>query len=587
MTPRLDRREFLRSLGWFTAAACAPSTLAACTGEGLSTSDDDRARVFPQGLASGDPTPSSVIVWVRAVSEDGGPHSVHYEVALDDAFTQKVAEGELVVGPESDFTAKLKVTGLASYTTYHYRFVAAGVQSIAGRTKTAPGDDDNVSPRFAFAACQDFNGRYFHAYEALLAEDPLPDFVVHLGDYVYETENDPRFQDATEARRIALADGLDIGSDGVAIRAAKTLEDYRSLYRQFRTDPVLQQVHASIPFLTIWDDHEFADDCWGSHSTHWNEAKGDESDPPRRHAANRAWFEYQPADVTFDEAASPPDDLTIYRQFRWGKHVELFLTDQRSYRSDHVVPEGPVDTEVAKILPNTSLGSRVFVLKKGFDPKEAAAAPTMLGAKQTSWLTEGLSSSKATWKFWGSETQVAQMTVNLKDYDVPETFKDLFYFSTDQWDGYRSERRAILEALGDTENVVVLTGDIHAFLAAELHADFDAPKEPMAVEYVVGGLSSTSIQEITQRVIDATPTFSSLGLGALVPKMDALLAEAGPHYRLARTKANGIGLVDVDGTKELRVTFLLVGGVTSPTFDGKVERITLRTPASSSRIERL
>jgi alkaline phosphatase D len=225
------------------------------------------------------------------------------------------------------------------------------------------------------------------------------------------------------------------------------------------------------------------------------------------------------------------------------------------------------------------------VLKIGFDPKEAKASPTMLGTKQRDWLVDGVKGSSATWKLWGSETQVAQMAVDLSSYDVPETFKDLFYFSTDQWDGYRTERRAILEALAETKNVVVLTGDIHAFLAAELHVDFDAPATPTAVEYVVGGLSSTSIQELTQRVIDATPTFKALGLGTLVPKMDELLVEAGPHYRLARTKANGIGLVDVDGSKELRVTYLFVGGVTNPTFDGKVERVALRTPAGESRIE--
>lgn len=588
MNHRIDRRAFLRSLGCFTAAACAPGVMVACSSDdGLSTSDADRARVFPQGLASGDPTSSTVILWVRALSEDGASHSVRYEVARDESFAELVAEGELVAGAESDFTVKLKVTGLDPYTAYHYRFTAAGVVSITGRTKTAPSADADVSPRFAFAACQDFNGRYFHAYDALLAEETLPEFVVHLGDYVYETENDPRFQNATEDRRIRLTDGLDIGSKDSPIRAALTLEDYRSLYRQVRSDPSLQRIHALVPFITIWDDHEFADDCWGAHSTHFDDAKGDENDPSRRHSANRAWFEYQPADVTFDDDAPPPDDLAIYRKLQWGKHLELFLTDQRSYRSDHVIPEGPVDVDVAKISANTSLGARNFVLKKGFDPKEATAAPTMLGSKQKAWLTDAISSSTATWKFWGSETQLAQMTVDLSEYDVPETFKDLFYFSTDQWDGYRSERRALLESLTDSTNVVVLTGDIHAFLAAELHPDFDAPGAPTAVEYVVGGVSSTSIQEITQRVIDGSPAFSSLGLGALVPKMDELLLAAGPHYRLSRTKANGIGVVDVDGQNEIRVTFLLVEGVSSPNFNGKVERIALRTTSGSNTVELL
>lgn len=587
MTTTLVRRDVLRGLGLVTVVATAPGLLAGCASveDGPTSDPGARARIFPQGVASGDPTPDTVILWVRAVPDASHSLAVHYEVATDAAFATMVADGNVTTSPDTDHTAKLKLTGLTASTTYYYRFTAQGVVSVVGRTKTAPLPGDDVSPRFAFVTCQDFNGRYFHAYKALLAETPEPEFVLHLGDYIYETEGDPRFQEPSEDRRVTIAEGIVIGEKDAPFKAAFTLGDYRSLYRQYRSDPDLQAAHALFPFINIWDDHEFADDCWQDNATHSNDLE-DEQNPTRRKAASRAWNEYQPADVHYDEAAAFPNDILIYRKLRWGKHLEIFLTDQRYFRSDHVIPEGPVDVDVAKLSKNSALGSRAFVLKKGFDPKEAAAKPTMLGQVQKDWLIDSVTSSDATWKVWGSETQVAQLVVNLKDYDVPELYKDLFYLTVDQWDGFRTERKEVLTELATASNVVVLTGDVHAFYASELHPDFDAKTTPTAVEFVVGAAASTSFQEIIERVVEGNATFKSLGLGALVPKMDELIRAAGPHCKFARSKGNGIGIVDVEGESELRVTFLLLKSpVTSKAFDGGIERVVLRTKSGSATIE--
>ena len=94
----------------------------------------------------------------------------------------------------------------------------------------------------------------------------------------------------------------------------------------------------------------------------------DEKNTPRRTAANHAFFEYQPLDVTYKANFTLPFDIKIYRQLSWGKHVDIFMTDQRAYRADHVVPEGPADISVGKFIDNTSIGSRYFVRKSGFDP---------------------------------------------------------------------------------------------------------------------------------------------------------------------------------------------------------------------------
>ncbi len=590
MAKRLLRRDVLRGLAVMTAAAGSAGALGGCSDDeeaALSTDPADRARVFPQGLASGDPKPDGVILWTRCVG--AGALEVEYQVATDEAFADRVAEGKLTATLEADRTVRLKLTGLEAYTTYYYRFIADGVMSVTGRTKTAPAPDADVSPRFAFASCQDYNGRYFHAYRTLVAEEPDLDFIVHLGDYIYETEGDPRFQDPTDERKITLPDGLPIGTKEAPFSAALSLADYRSLYQQYRSDADLQEAHRLFPFVCIWDDHEFADDAWQDHATHFNDAKGDEKDTDRRMAASRAWYEYQPADVLYDADATFPEDLQIYRTLRYGKYVELFLTDQRSYRDDHVIPEGPLDTDVAKFGENTSLGARAFVLKKGFDMKESAAKPTMLGDEQRGWLLDGMKGSTATWKFWCSETQLAQMVVNLKDTAVPDEYKDLFYVTTDQFDGFRSERAAILSELAGTKNVVVLTGDIHAFYAAELHADFDAPKPaPVAVEYVVAGIASKSLEEIIESVIAGDELLSSLGLLELVPQFDELLLEAGPHYRYAKSRANGLALVEVDGNTEIRVSLLeLVSDLFDKNGPGELARTVFRTPSGASTIEKV
>jgi alkaline phosphatase D len=185
------------------------------------------------------------------------------------------------------------------------------------------------------------------------------------------------------------------------------------------------------PFICIWDDHEFSDDCWGDHATYFDGMEGDEASPERHTAANRAWFEYQPADVNY-----VGDTLSIYRALRYGKHVEFFMTDERSYRGDHIIPPGPTDPSVGKIIANSAVGSRQFVLKKGFDAREAAVKPTMLGGEQKQWLIDKVTASTATWKIWGNEVQLGQMLVDLRGFtQLPAMFQDLWYLTTDQWGG--------------------------------------------------------------------------------------------------------------------------------------------------------
>ncbi len=569
---RLDRRTFLR----LAAYASALATLRFNAG---CSSDDPADRMFPQGIGSGDPTPDGVLLWTRVESAS----SVRYEVATDEAFASIVVEGETEVDPARDNTVRLEIGGLTAGTRYWYRFIADGVVSPTGRTRTAPGPDDDVPVRFALASCQDFGGRWFHAWRALLDRDDV-DVVLFIGDYIYETVGHLGIEPPAD-RTIELPDGMALEDPLKGNRAAVTLADYRALYRQYRRDPDLRAVHARFPFVTIWDDHEFANDCWQDHSTDFDDLYGDEQSTERREAATRAWYEYHPIRRPFAPEAHFPNDVSPQRALRWGKHAELVLLDERYHRADHLIPEGPLDRAVGHITMNSALGSRTFVFKDAFDAREATAQPTMLGAPQRDWAIETLTASTATWKLLASPLVMAQMVLDLTGYEsLPETFRQRFYFKTDQWDGFRSERRALLEACGSVENLVVLSGDLHGFYAAELHADFDAPAAtPLAVEYAVSAISAPTVEVQLTDVVEATPILKGLGLGDLVPEFDANLLATNPFILHAESRRNGLAIVDVSAA-ETRVTFVEVSEVTEK--EGSVTReVSFRTPRGSRRIE--
>jgi alkaline phosphatase D len=322
---------------------------------------------FPQSVASGDPRPGSVILWTRVVDPDqqGMDLEVALEVALDQGFTQLVpldGKERLTLRAEAayDNCVKARIQG-GPATTYYYRFIyvkdGQPVLSRVGRTRTAPAEDADVPVRFAFVSCQDYIARYFNSYAALAAlDDSDIDFLVHLGDYIYETTGDTRFQTTHPARAIAFTDQAGARalstSAGKSFHAARSLDNYRELYRIYRGDRALQVIHERVPMIAIWDDHEFSDDSWAASGT-YRSGREDEVDVARRKAANQAWFEYMPVDYPdapdfrYDPAAAFPGDIRIYRDFTFGKHVHLVMGDLRSYRPDHLIPEDAFPGAVA------------------------------------------------------------------------------------------------------------------------------------------------------------------------------------------------------------------------------------------------
>ncbi|WP_103027688.1 alkaline phosphatase D family protein [Salinibacter altiplanensis] len=598
--------RFLKGAGCFAVAASLPGK---ATGAPASPAPGRPGVTyqFPQGLASGDPLPTSVILWTRATRgsppeksppekssvEAGGkgkqgssiPLALH--VSRDEDFSTVVAERQISAPAESDHTARVLVEDLQPGTTYYYRFEAPDGSRPAhvGRTRTAPAPDEDTSVRFAFASCQAYEAGHFGAYRWLLEEDDSAspekkiDFILHLGDFIYEG------LEYGEARTVPdFPDGGHHGPDG-AERHARTLADYRHLYKTYLSDPDLQEARARFPFVNIWDDHEFSNDAWQSAATY---ESGSDPAQQRKVAANRAWFEFIPAVLSdhpgtsdqpshakdFTEAAventpleadrgtevdsdennqAAVDTLTIYRSFRWGRHLELVLTDTRSYRSAHPIPPkinrriGGTDRYLAPLRAVEAFDAGK-TYNDGNPPDSITIGDTeisnvrrdqppgtMLGPRQKRWWKDVMRSSEATWKVWGHSVPTLPMRLDLDSVD-PEG--ETVVFTTDTWDGYLREREELMRFLETQEitNFVSLSGDNHNTFAGAVsptyeHSGPEAAAEPtLGAEFSICGISSPSV-------------------------FQALLQAIGPDSAL-RPLVTGDGRIQGDQEVSLNMTFL-------------------------------
>ena len=317
------------------------------------------ANTFPQSVASGDPRHNSIILWSRIESGSSADLGAALQVStsktvFDD--TTIVARAQIVAEASHDHCMRVKVNNLESGVTYYYRFIYDGTPTKVGRFKTAPSLTSTGDVKFGFASCQDFVGRYYNTYLKFLEPDHIDtiDFIVHLGDYIYETDGDPGFQASAPAdRQVNFTDEASsitlTTSDGEEFHAASALSNYRDLYKTYRSDEILQQLHENFAFICIWDDHEFSDDSWQENGTYLDGTVS-EASVARKKNAEQAFFEYQPLDIDpsnglREEAGQiniEQDDLfpsSIYRNFRFGKTMSLTMSDFRTYRPDHAIPE--------------------------------------------------------------------------------------------------------------------------------------------------------------------------------------------------------------------------------------------------------
>lgn len=454
MNSKIDRkkRDFLlflmKATGAFWLSKYFP--LYGCSSSGAEEKID--LSFFPQSVVSGDVTQNSCILWTRT-SMPGIP--VVCQVSEKRDFSNLVFNEVFVPSESSDNTIKVKVLNLRPGTQYYYRFVKDKSSSPVGTFKTVGSNPERI--RFAVVSCQDYSNGFYSAWYHISNEKI--DFVVHLGDYIYETLAESTFQ-YSQLRKIELQSGR---------KVALELNDYRDLYKVYKSDKYLQMAHERFPFYIIWDDHEFANDAAYTLSPdNGKELWGKDEQVERRLQASQAWYEYIPADVYFDpKEQDPKNQIKIYRKFDFGTLARLFMTDERLYRSPHPCGEGTVGQRYLASCDNIE-------------------TTTMLGQEQLDWFLNELKKAEddqIIWKIHGNEVCISQMLLGKA------------YLNLDQWDGFAGERGKIFNHIAQNEikNYFVVTGDLHTFVVGELYDDFFNPSKRVGVEFAATSITSSNL----------------------------------------------------------------------------------------------
>jgi len=637
--PTMDRRQFLK------LAAAMGATLAwGCSTLRPSSSGwRERRDLFPQGVASGDPDHHSVLLWTRRPYADGRDRAtLLVEVARDPEFDQVIATTAAPVLAAADWTCRVLVGDLPAAGEYWYRFVDEdGNGSRIGRTLTAPAPDDPRPARFAFVSCQSLPEGAMNAYRRMIFEDEraAPDerigFVLHLGDFIYEVIQTPgQVKDGHRYDRritfpVAFEHGRPVAGDRFTVPT--TLAGYRALYNAYLQDPDLQDARARFPFVAIWDNHEFSWLAWQSVM----EFPGDGQVPGQqlKVAANQAWFEFQPARVVapgklaaFDAPAvtdvpvtefddhglglepnnlAAIESLIAYRALRWGRHIDLIITDQRSFRGKDPSNDpalGPLFERVPYPFFPEALSMQVdsgrayagghppgkIVFGDRSIPNYRADQPpqSMLGAKQKAWFLDTLRKATATWKIWGSSLGTPDWRVDPQHLpagmlppDWPAWTDGYTVMNNGDWGGVYHERGEIMDTVRDAgiTGFAVLSGDRHSFWAGyAAKALPPAAFEPMGVSFVCGSITSPGMQEAHEHGRKDHPLrrlfIADRADGRMEPTMNLLLnhgvrsaleyAERGdlarahaasnpelaPHLAFVDMGGHGYGVVRVDGS---------------------------------------
>ena len=386
---------------------------------------------FNYSVASGDADTNSVIIWTKLDAYSKA--EVIYEISEDSSFNKIIKSGKVITDSSRDWTVKVLIDGLEPGKTYFYRFKYKDKYSPIGKTKTLPRETDHF--RIALLSCQHFSENYFWAYK-YLADDNV-DIILFLGDFIYEFNvyRNPRRADPT--------------------LPAQDLETYRSKYKIAHSDTFLKLALSRIPIYAIWDDHEVMNDYAGKVMRYYN--------PKRLYDAYKAFFEYIPI--------RDNDSFRIYRSFKVGNLIDIFLIDGRQYRDE-------------------------MACRPTFNPKDDcykvafSEGRTLLGNEQKNWLINNLKNSKSIWKLIANNVMFMDL------------FKDNKPLNVDQWDGYYFEKMEILKNIKDIKNVIFSAGDTHVFYFGEVIYN----KKPIAYEIITAGVSSpSSLKAISDTILKQNP----------------------------------------------------------------------------------
>ncbi len=455
------RRSFVIKMSSVAAVMASGGVLTACGGS--STVLNGEMAAFNYGVASGDPLADRVILWTHAKISTDASVDLTWQMAADASFASVLFSGRVTASSATGFTAKVDATGLAANTEYYYRFVAPNNSiSPVGRTRTLPvGNVDQV--KLAVFSCSDYPAGYFNAYDSAVSSGAQ--FALHLGDYIYEYK-DGVFPPA--AAQVA-------GRISAPASEIVTVADYRARHALHKADPYLKALHARMPMIAIWDDHEFANNAWMDSAENHNPATQG-TWAARKAAASQVYHEWMP--IRSPDAANL---LKIYRSFDFGNLLSLHMLDTRMIGREQA-PDRMLDAQGRDVA----------------DPKFLPYAfnknKQLLGATQEAWLDTQMSSSKATWQVLGNQTVMGRVQLpasvlmtNLSADSVTayltakatpaaaqtQAQKDLLdplknpkvSYNFDNWEGYPNARDRVFSMAAKQKTAgkkfLVLSGDSH------------------------------------------------------------------------------------------------------------------------------
>jgi alkaline phosphatase D len=601
---RRDFLDFLVKSSSSAVALAAVGSLAACGGGGNDATPAPAPAPAPPtatpaafafGVASGDPLTDRVILWTHAkVPDSTADVALTWDVANDAAFTSIVRSGTVTAAEGASFTAKVDVTGLTAGASYFYRFRdAAGATSTIGTTRTLPAADV-ASVKFAVFSCALYSEGYFHAYDAAAKSDAQ--YALHLGDYIYEYGSDPKKygNGSIPGNRIASP-----ANDIV------TMNDYRTRHALYKSDLNLQAAHARMPWITVWDDHETANNGYVNGAENHDPAtQGDWV--TRKNIAARVYHEWMPI-----RTPDPANLLKIYRRFDFGRIFTLHMLDTRLEGRDRQYDNyGDADGGIARYLAGITPNAN------GVRPD---ASRQMMSAEQQNWLASGMQASSATWQLLGNQTIMARMwlpgsvlsTVLASPASAPAAITAYLTakatraaagpgaltptqaalldpatnprlpYSLDAWDGYPAQREAILQTVKTQgKRLVTLSGDSHNAWFTQLTT---LAGDKVGVEFAGTSVSSSG--------------FEGAGLGTLASSIDgsALVPQLGNAAIGA-----GLGLIDdvsyCDTTRrgylvmtvtpaQVKGEYVYVSSVKEPTYTTTVGRtVTVAATAGGTAV---
>lgn len=528
MAHSISRRDFLILSAKGAGTAVVSYGLMGC--DLLDNKNTDISVSFAHGVASGDPLSDSIILWTRITPESDADIAVSWEIASDDSFIELVNTGSTTTNADSDYTVKVDAIGLDEGTTYFYRFTCNGSQSNTGVTKTLVGGSPS-SVKLAVMSCANYPAGYFNVYHLAAQQDDL-DAVLHLGDYIYEYARGEYASDNAEELERQVLPATELFS----------LSDYRTRYAQYRSDENLQTLHAKVPFITVWDDHEVANDAWSDGAENHDADEGDYNE--RKLAALQAYFEWLPirpwSEGNYEE---------IYRSFSFGDLVDLHMLDTRLLARNEQLDYTDYFDYSTYELDETTLNADL-----------SNANRTMIGSDQMTWLQNKAVSSTGQWQVLGQQVLMGKMylpgavalgVMTTTDYaelgaiavlaaryeagDSTLTDDEITYltensdrltddvvtqlslpdlpYNLDAWDGYAADRETILTTFqANDKNLVVFAGDTHNAWASDLSNN---DNEVVGVEFATSSVSSPGL-EYYLGISDDEAATTEAGLVSLV-----------------------------------------------------------------------